>query len=150
MWEEINLEIDNDYLKAYAKFKRKYKGRTLDELKLLKNRAESREKQISNLPLMMGVSLVLVTSSFSEILKRSMDKWLESHDTSGFMHLMTKEVLIIMGGIVIIYSTLGIFAYNFSNKKLMLESIISEIEKQKKKSKENIEQRERRLQKKYK
>lgn len=150
MFKEVNEEIENDHFKSYAKLKMKYNGKTLEEFKLLKIRAESREKQFASLPLMVGVSLVLVTSSFSEILKRSMDQWLQSHDTTGFMHLIFREVLIIAAGIVIMYTVMGFFIYHLSNKKLMLESIISELEKQEKKKKENIEHREQRLQKKYK
>lgn len=146
MFKESIRLLEEDYIKSSVKFKKKYSGKTLEELMLLKIRAESREKQFASLPLMIGVAFVIVTSSVNEIIKRSIEQWLKTNDTASFLKIVVSECVVFMLGIVIVYSLLGLFTFHLSNKKLLLESMISEMKKQGERKEEIVEIREKRLQ----
>jgi len=139
-------KIENDYLEKYYDFKETYKERTIEELRILKNRVEAKIIGDSNLLILVGVMVALISSLVSSIFTNEYKEYLEDHHNFEKFAISTLPVLFtFILGIGFLYWLVGFLNSKAANKKLFFVQLIEEKELEKKKRIERIEKRERKL-----
>ncbi|KLU55562.1 hypothetical protein EL84_26355 [Paenibacillus sp. VT-400] len=142
----LNRQLEDDYIEKYYSFKERHKDRTLDELKILKTKTETKESGNSVLPLMVGIlSAGLIVSLGSAIYKSGYQSFLESHDIKKFIQGVGPTILIVLLGILVLYSLLGYIISKSTNEKLFFARIIEDRELELENGKKIIENRQQQL-----
>lgn len=143
----LKSQLDEEkYLKKYHTFKERHKNRTLEELKILKTRIETKESSNSVLPLMVGIlSAGLIVSLGSAIYKNGYESFLESHDFKKFIQGVGPVIVIVLLGVLVLYLLLGHIISKSTNKKLFLAQLIEDRELELENDKKIIDNRQQQL-----
>lgn len=147
---QLKREMEDDYLKKYEDFKMRNADRSIDQLKILKRRVESRETRDSLLIIMIGALVVVITSIISSVFTSEYGELVKSKDYSNFFWSTFPLVAIEVIGVGFLYVFISFSNSKTIDEKSMFTQLIEERDLQRVSEMKRNEEKEQKLLTKYK